>query len=110
MITKPKLHQPEQRANEVYRFLKANGVCTKEQICEALGWKYNSSNDRRCRDILALLGTRKPIVAVSDRKGYKIAESPEEAQHAYNEIRSRISELEKRLVPLENYLTVGSLY
>jgi hypothetical protein len=110
MIAKPELKSAEQRANELFRFMKMNGVVTKEQMCELFGWMYTTNNDRRVREVVALLGTRKPIVATSDKKGYKLATSEDEARHQYNELKSRIDELSKRLKPLEDYLVVGSLY
>lgn len=110
MIVKPELKQAEQRANQLYHYLKDGRTVTKAQICEIYRWGYNSNNDRRVREIIALLGSKKPIIATSDKKGYKLCQTKEEAQHQYNELLSRIHELQKRLPPLEKYLTIGSLY
>lgn len=104
MIAKPTLIKAEQRANELYQFIKDGRVVTKSEICELYGWIHTSNNDRRVREIIALLATKKPIVSTSDSRGYKIAETSDEALHELNELKSRVAEIEKRYKPLEDYL------
>jgi DNA-binding winged helix-turn-helix (wHTH) protein len=70
-------------------------------------WEYNSNNDRRVREIIATLASVKPIVATSDRRGYKLAKDEsdiEETVHEFREISSRIDELKKRIPPLLEFL------
>ena len=102
-ILKPELREAEKRANELFHLLRSRSTMTKEEMCAALGWEYNTNNDRRIREVIALLATQKPVISLSDRKGYKLATTREDAQHAINEIKSRIAELSKRLPPLEKY-------
>lgn len=104
MIGKPTLLKSAQRANELYQFIKDGRVVTKKEICDLYGWIHTSNNDRRVREIIALLATKKPIVSTSDSRGYKIAETNDEALHELNELKSRVAEIEKRYKPLEDYL------
>lgn len=101
---KPELSkQDKERANEVYKQLQLNNILTKEQICGYLGWKYNSSNDRRVRELLAIIGKLQPLISTSDSKGYRLAKNEKDfrdAEHQWAEIDSRIAELEARRKPL----------
>ena len=104
MIEKPELsEETKRRANEVWRFLRDEAKpVTKQEICDFLGWEYNSSSDRRVRDLISIIAKRKPIVATSDQRGYKVptANDLEAVEHQWKEIDSRIAELAARREPL----------
>lgn len=104
IIDKPINNKVKERANILYKLFIRGGCYTKKQLCESLGWVYNSNNDRRVREIIAMLATVRPIIATSDRKGYTLASNKEEVKHQINEINSRIEELQKRLPPLYDCL------
>ena len=74
MIAKPELsEETKRRANEVYRYLRTEArPVTKEELCSFLGWEYNSSSERRVRDLISIIAKRKPIIATSDQRGYKV--------------------------------------
>ena len=100
-IKKPITENQKELANKLYMFLKAQDVVTKEEMLEFLGWGKNK--DRQLRDILSLIGKKKPLIATSDQKGYKIAKDIsdlEEVEHQWKELDSRIANLEERRTPL----------
>ena len=103
MIAKPQTPLIKTRANYLYRFMLSGDTFTKKDMCSCLGWEYNSNNERRIREIVALLATVRPIIATSDNRGYKVASTQDEVDHQINEINSRIEELKKRLPPLINF-------
>lgn len=90
--------------NRIYKFLLQQNVAVKkEKLCELLGWEYNTSNDRRIRDLISILAELKPIVATSNQRGYYLAKSKEDlekVEHQWKEFDSRIEKLEKRREPL----------
>lgn len=103
-IEKPPIEKIKERANELFKYLISKEVVTKKQICEDLfNWNWNTSNERRIREIISTLAQVKPIIATSDSKGYKLAKSKEDAEdilHQFAELSSRVVELQKRIVPI----------
>lgn len=103
-ISKPQITKIKERANVMYQYFKAkDGFIPKKELCFIMGWEYNPSNERRVRDVIALLATKKPIISTSDNRGYKLAqlkEDVEEVEHTWKEIDKRIAELENRKKPL----------
>ena len=98
--SKPLTDNIKDKANKLYIYLKQIGrYATKEEIGEYLGVR----NERSVRDIIALLATKKPIIAHSGVKGYKLAqteEDMEEVERTWAELSSRMEELERRTAPL----------
>lgn len=107
-IAKPELTNLEKkRANELWAYMKDRGYCTKEELCRVLGWEYNNSNDRRLRELLAILASKLPVVSTSDSKGYLLAKNKEDGEavlHALAELSKRIAEIYKRMPPLTDFL------
>jgi hypothetical protein len=98
---KPMTENEKANGNKLYLFLMANDVVTKEQMLEHLGW--DKSKDRQLRDLLSMLARKKPLVATSDKLGYKIPKTKddlEEVCHQWAELDSRIAVLEERKKPL----------
>lgn len=106
-IKKPELSELEKkRGNELYKYMYLRGTCTKEELCEVLGWTYNTSNDRRIRELISLIGKKVPVISTSDSKGYRIAKSKEDLEavvHQWREIDKRQTELEERKKPLMKF-------
>lgn len=98
--SKPITPNMKQKVNRLYTFMKGKtDFVTKEEIGEFLG----ITNERSVRDVIAVLSTKKPIIAVSDNKGYKLARTTKDIElvrQAWMEIDSRQEELEKRKQPL----------
>ena len=72
-----------------------------------MGWPYNSSNDRKIRDLLSILKKRCPIIATPDQKGYKLAMSADDVEsviHQWRYIDKFMKELEETKVPLKRFL------
>ena len=64
-------------------------------------------DERYARRMLSDIAKAYPLIAVSDRKGYRIATSAQDiddVRHAYNENRKRAAEVLKRNAPLEKFL------
>ena len=104
-IKKPEMSKNEKElGNKVYTLLMNNDKpVTKEFICESLGWKYNSSTERKVRMLLSYIAKVKPLISTSNQKGYYIARKKEDKDaviHQWNEIDSRIKELDERRKPL----------
>ena len=100
-IEKPMTDNQKFYGNMLYKFLMANDTVTKEQMLEHLGW--DSKKDRQLRDLLSLIGKKRPLISTSDSKGYKIAKTPkdlEEVKHQWKELDSRIEQLKERRKPL----------
>ena len=98
---KPITPNMAKKANAAYDYLLRAypRYCTKDEIAGAIGCK----NERSVRDVIALLSTRKPIIANSSQEGYKLAlrqSDVEEVMHTWAELSSRAEELEKRMKPL----------
>lgn len=107
-IKKPELTERDKKlGNEIHRILMAHDrPITKEFICQSLGWEYNSSTERKVRDLLSKIAKVKPLISTSDQKGYYIARKVEDLEavtHCWKEIDSRIAELEERRKPLIDF-------
>lgn len=103
-IEKPLTENQKELASKIYKYLHhQHRFITKEEICEMLGWEYNSSNDRKIRDTINVIKKRKPIVATPDRKGYFAPiqkEDLEEVIHQWKYIDSIIEDLQETKKPL----------
>ena len=100
-IEKPMTENQKYYGNMLYKFLMHNDIVTKEQMLEHLGW--DSKKDRQLRDLLSMIGKKRPLISTSDSKGYKIAKTKadlDEVCHQWKEFDKRISELELRKQPL----------
>lgn len=101
--SKPITQNMKQKVNLLYEYMKGRmDFVTKEEIGDFLGIK----NERSVRDVIAVLSTKKPIIAVSDNKGYKLARTTKDldlVKQAWLEIDSRQEELEKRKQPLIDF-------
>ena len=98
---KPMTENQRQNANILYRLLMVYDVVTKEELLAELGWDIRK--DRQLRDLLSMIGKKRPLIATSDQKGYKIAKTKadlEEVIHQWKELDSRIEQLEERKKPL----------
>ena len=103
-IKKPMTENEKKNGNLLYKYLMQNDVVSKEQMLNVLGW--DSKKDRQLRDLLSMIGKKKPLIATSDQKGYKIAKTTddlEEVRHQYNELMSRIENLRERVIPLSEF-------
>lgn len=99
---KPITNKMAEKANALFEIMKDNRWHTKEELGEKLGIK----NERSVRDVISTLSKRKPIIATSDGKGYKMAMrvcDKDEVRHAWMEIDSRIEELEARRETLKAF-------
>ena len=100
-IKKPMTENQRQNGNAIYRLLMAYDVVTKEEMLAELGW--DNRKDRQLRDLLSMIGKKRPLIATSDQKGYKIAKTKadlEEVCHQWKELDSRIANLKERVTPL----------
>ena len=96
---KPITDNMKQRANTLYKYMKANGTVTKEEVCRICGVK----SERQARDIISVVASIKPVISTSDSKGYRLAvavQDYDDVSHTAAEIVSRIEELKRRLAPL----------
>ena len=103
-IEKPMTENQKLYGNMLYKFLMANDTVTKEQMLEHLGW--DSKKDRQLRDLLSMIGKKRPLISTSDSKGYKIAKTLkdlEEVKHQWKELDSRIEQLKERRKPLIDF-------
>lgn len=100
-VKKPMSENDKYYGNKLYEFLMANDVVTKEQMLNHLGW--DSKKDRQLRNLLSLIGQKRPLIATSDQKGYKIAKTKADLDavtHQWKENDSRIDILKERNKPL----------
>lgn len=100
-IKKPMTENEKMYGNMLYKYLMKNDVVSKEEMLSVLGW--DSKKDRQLRDLLSMIAKKKPLIATSDQKGYKIAKTKadlEEVCHQWKELDSRISNLKERVTPL----------
>lgn len=78
----------------------------KEELC----YKYSYS-DRAIRMILSEISCYFPVIATSDRRGYRIATDEDDdiadVKHTVNELLSRCNQLKKRCKPLIAFLKGG---
>lgn len=105
----------EQYNNPIVSILFANEPLTKEEI----GDKLHVSSDRQIREIIAECSMHYPIIATSNRKGYRRAKDIttlegealeaeiEEIEHQINEHKNRIKCLRKKMKPLIAWLSVA---
>ena len=103
-IEKPMTENQKYYGNMLYKFLMTNDTVTKEQMLEHLGW--DSKKDRQIRDLLSMIGKKRPLISTSDSKGYKIAKTPKdlkEVEHTLAEMSSRVEEIQKRMQPLYEF-------
>ena len=103
-IEKPMTENQRQNGNKLYRLLMAYDVVTKEEMLAELGW--DSKKDRQLRDLLSMIGKKRPLISTSDSKGYKMAKTKadlEEVKHQWKELDSRIEQLKERRKPLIDF-------
>ena len=104
MNTKPELSpQIKARANELFLMLKQR-TYTKDEL--QIYFYGKKGYERQIRDLISTLAKRVPIIATSDSKGYYIAttaEDLEKVKHQWQELDSRITELDKRKKPLIDF-------
>ena len=103
-IEKPMTENQKKNGNILYKLLMAYNVVTKEEMLAELGW--DSRKDRQLRDLLSLIGKKRPLIATSDQKGYKIAKTKEDLEeviHQWKELDSRIEQLNERRKPLIDF-------
>ena len=78
----------------------------KEDLC--LKYKYS---ERAMRMILSEISFYYPVIATSDRRGYRIATDEDDdindVKHTVNELLSRCTQLKKRCKPLIAFLKGG---
>lgn len=102
---RPYTENEKANANKIYFLLKKNGVVTKRQMLNHLGW--GDDKDRQLRYLISMIAQKVPIIATSDQKGYKMAQTREdikEVKHQWAELSSRVEEIEKRITPLINFM------
>ena len=71
-----------------------------------LRYSPSSRKDRQLRDILSLIAKKRPLIATSDQKGYKLAKTKDdiaEVKHQWKELDSRIEQLSARRKPLIDF-------
>lgn len=103
-IKKPMSEKERENGNKLYLFLMAHDVVTKDEMLEHLGW--DSKKDRQLRNLLSQIGKKRPLIATSDQRGYKIAKTQkdlEEVEHTLAEMSSRVEEIQKRMQPLYSF-------
>ena len=100
-IKKPMTENEKKNGNLLYKYLMQNDVVSKEEMFAVLGW--DSKKDRQLRDLLSMIAKKKPLIATSDQKGYKIAKTKQDlyaVEHEWKELDSRINNLDERRKPL----------
>lgn len=97
----------------IIKMLQSDEPVSKEKLMEQL-----HVGDRYLRLMISECSMFYPVVATSDKKGYRIAKKIEgltgleleeekgEVNHQLNELRSRVKWLKKRMKPLIAYLKV----
>lgn len=104
MYEKPTTPNQKANGNKLYRYLYYKETATKEQMLEFLGW--DKSKDRQLRDLISLIAKKVPVIATSDKKGYRIAKDEkdfEDVCHQWKELDKRQQELEARKKPLMEF-------
>lgn len=106
----------EQYKHPIIDLLFADEPLTKEEI----GEKLHVESERAVRDIVAQCSMHYPIIATSNKKGYRRAKAIDtlegenlkkeidEVEHQLNELKSRVTCLKKRMKPLVAWLKVAS--
>lgn len=90
--------------NKLYNYLMKNDVVTKDEMLHFLGW--DKKKDRQLRELISLIAQKRPVIATSDQKGYKIAKTVadlREVEHQWKELDSRIEQLQERRKPLIDF-------
>ena len=99
MYEKPITENMKKKCKIIYDYMKEKQTyCTKQELMDLL-----DTGERQVRDVISTLSQHKPIIATSDRKGYKLAmfvSDLDEVEHTMDEIQSRIEELQKKITPL----------
>lgn len=108
-IKKPQLSEIDRkRGKAIYIYLyQHRRFCTKAELFEFLGWQQTASNDRKLRELISYMAKISPVISTSDKAGYKLAldnRDLEEVVHQLNEHKKRISEIETRYAPLEEFI------
>lgn len=86
------------RCNELYEMLKTRSTFTKQEIAG-----HFKVSVRSAREMVSTIAKRRPIIATSNKRGYRLASQSGDyldAKHQWAEIDSRIAELEARKLPL----------
>lgn len=101
---KPEIIGRNKLCEELLSYLQAaERSATREELSMLLFGAYNSSNDRKTREVVSVLAKRYPIISLSHGKGYKLAKTKDdldEVVHQWKEFDSRQNEIEKRKIPL----------
>ena len=99
MNVKPVTENMKQKCIKLYNYMKDNNrYCTKQELMALF-----NTGERQVRDIISTLSQQSPIIATSDKKGYKLAYKVtdlDDVEHTLAELDSRIEELEKKKKPL----------
>lgn len=88
--------------DEILKMLSNGDTVSKRDIVRRLG-----ISERRARECLSEIAKEYPIIAVSDKSGYRLAttsDDSDEARHAINENRKRAGEILKRNKPLAEFI------
>ena len=105
----------QQYKHPIIDLLLTDEPLTKEQLKE----KLHVSSEREVRDIISTCSMHYPIIAVSNKKGYRRAKSidsldgdhliaeMDEVRQQINELKSRVACLKKRMRPLVAWLKVA---
>ena len=102
MATRPNLpSNMAEKCNQMYKMFRTGATYTKEELSNAFG-----ASERATREMISYIAKRRPIIATSDRRGYRLAiytRDYEDCKHQYAELQSRIDELTARKQPLEQF-------
>lgn len=105
----------EQYNHPIIDLLFSNEPLTKEELCA----KLHIESDRAIRDVIAQCSMHYPVIATSNKRGYRRAKSIdtlagadlekeiEEVEHQLNELKSRVTCLKKRMKPLVAWLSIA---
>ena len=105
LVGKKPVSQMSEKEKEECRLvaeLIAEAYLDKHTIADFLGL-----DERIVRDRVAKIAQRRPVIASSGKKGYKLAQGVEDvylAKQTIAESKSRIREIKKRIRPLEKFV------
>jgi len=91
----------KQECNAIARLI-ANDWMQKKEIQDIF-----KMDERTVRDRISKIAKKVPVIAISDKRGYKRALDSADLSYAkqtFNELKSRIKELEERAAPLEMFI------